>query len=252
VNWFVCPQPRPGAAVQLFCLPYAGAGASAFHRWQAAFGPDVEVLAVQLPGRENRIVEDPDFDIADIAGAIADRADRPFALYGHSLGGRYAFEVTRHLHRTGGTLPVTLYVGGCRAPHIRASGPFDGLSTVDDDELLRRVTEGGGLSEAVLAEPELVELLLPVLRADFRKLDDYVFAAGEPLPVPVVAFAGRADRAVPVADIEAWEAHAGAGLIVHEVDGDHFFLHDEAATVTGLLARDLLARVRGEVTAHDG
>lgn len=251
MNWFVCPQPRPDAAAQLFCLPYAGAGASAFHRWHAAIGPDVEVLAVQLPGRENRIVEDPGFDVVDIADAIAARADRPFALYGHSLGGRYAFEITRHLHRAGGTLPVTLYVGGCRAPHIRASGPFDGLSTLDDDELLRRVVEGGGLSDAVLAEPELVELLLPVLRADFQKLDDYVFAAGEPVGVPIVAFAGREDRAVPLVDIEAWERHAGAGLTVHEVDGDHFFLHDETAAVTGELVRHLLARVRGEVAAHE-
>ncbi len=250
MNWFVCPQPRPGAAAQLFCLPYAGAGASAYHRWPAAIGPDVEVLAVQLPGRENRIAEDPDFDLGELAGAIADRAAGPFALYGHSLGGRYAFEIVRHLHRTGGPLPVRLYVGGCRAPHIRASGPFDGLSRVDDAELLRRVAEGGGLSEAVLAEPELVELLVPVLRADFRRLDDYVFAEGRPLPVPVVAFAGRADRAVPLADVEAWDRHAGAGLTVHRVDGDHFFLN-HPGEVAGLLARDLLATVRSEVAAHD-
>jgi surfactin synthase thioesterase subunit len=247
VNWFVCPQPRPTAAAQLFCLPYAGAGASAFHRWPAAIDPDVEVLAVQLPGRENRILEDPDFELAELADAIVARADKPFALYGHSLGGRYAFEIVRHLHRIGGPLPVRLYVGACRAPHIHAAGPFDGLSKVDDDELLRRIEQGGGLSAAVLAEPELVELLLPVLRADFQKLDDYVFVAGEPVPVPVVAFAGRTDRAVPLADIQAWQPHAGAGLTVHEVDGDHFFLQHDAGQVTDVLAKDLL----GEVAAHE-
>jgi surfactin synthase thioesterase subunit len=247
VNWFVCPQPRPAAAAQLFCLPYAGAGASAFHRWPAAIDPAVEVLAVQLPGRESRFLEDPDFEIAELADAIVERVRRPFALYGHSLGGRNAFEVVRHLHRTGGPLPVRLYVGACRAPHIRAAGPFDGLSEVDDDELLRRIEQGGGLSAEVLAEPELVELLLPVLRADFQKLDDYVFVAGEPVPVPVVAFAGRGDRAVPLADIQAWHTHAGAGLTVHEVDGDHFFLQHDAGQVTDLLAKDLL----GEVAAHD-
>jgi surfactin synthase thioesterase subunit len=210
---------------------------------------------VQLPGRENRIREDPHFELADLVAAITARADRPYAIYGHSLGGRHAFEIVRSLRRTGGPLPVRLYVGGCRAPHIRASGPFDGLSTLEDAELIERVAEGGGLSPAVIAEPELIELLLPVLRADFRRLDDYVFVAGEPVPLPIVAFAGRADRAVPLADIQAWDRHAGGGLTVHEVDGDHFFLNQNGNAVTGLLAEDLLAAVGhrsgGEVAAHE-
>lgn len=245
MNWFVVSRPRPDAAVRLFCLPYAGAGASAYHRWPGAFGPEVEMHAVQLPGRENRILEDPEFDLTELADAIAAEADRPYALYGHSLGGRYAFEVVRHLRRTGRPLPVKLYVGGCRAPHIHADGFFDGLSTLDDDELLEKVAEGGGLSEEVLAEPELVELLLPVLRADFTKLDEYVFVAGEPLPMPVVAYAGRADTAVSLADVQAWERHAGAGFTVQEVDGDHFFLHDEASRITELIEKDLLSSLPG-------
>jgi surfactin synthase thioesterase subunit len=243
VNWFVVPRPRPDAAVQLFCLPYAGAGASAFQLWHSAMGPDIEVLAVQPPGRENRIGEDPGFDPAELTAEILARADRPYALYGHSLGGRYAFEIVRRLHRTGQRLPVGLLVGGCRAPHIRAAGPFDGLSTVDDEELVRRVADGGGLAPEVLAEPELVELLLPALRTDFRALDDYVFVEGDPLPVPIVAFAGRADSAVSLGDIQAWDRHTTAGLVVHEVDGGHFFLHDNANPVTELITRELLASV---------
>ncbi|MFC4852124.1 thioesterase II family protein [Actinophytocola glycyrrhizae] len=245
MNWFVVPAPRPEAAVRLFCLPYAGAGASAFRRWPAAFGPEIEVRSVQLPGRESRIAEDPRFDVADLAEAILACADRPYALYGHSLGGRHAFDLVRHLRHTGSPLPVTLYVGGCRAPHLRGSGHFDGLSTVDDDELLRRVADGGGLAAEVLAEPELVELLLPVLRADFTMLDEYVLTEGAPLPVPVVAYAGRGDTAVSLAEIQAWDRHAGAGLTVQEVDGDHFFLHDEASRVTELLAKDLLSALPG-------
>ncbi len=245
MNWFVVPRPRPDAAAQLFCLPYAGAGASAFHGWSGTIGPEIELLAVQLPGRENRIVEDPGFDVAELAEAVSARADRPYALYGHSLGGWTAFETVRHLHRAGARLPVKLYVGGCRAPHVRASGPFDGLSTVADDELLRRVAGGGGLSAEVLAEPELVELVLPVLRADFQRLDDYVFVEGEPLPVPLVAFAGRGDEVVPLADMTAWDRHAGAGLTVHEVDGGHFFLHHDDSRVTELLTKDLLSSLPG-------
>jgi surfactin synthase thioesterase subunit len=254
VSWFVVPRPQPDAAVRLYCLPYAGGSASAYRRWPAALGPDIEVAAVQLPGRESRIVEDPNYDVADIAAAIQAHADRPYALYGHSLGGRHAFEIVRELRRAGAALPVTLYVGGTRAPHVRASGPFDNLSTLDDDELVRRVVAGGGLSEEIIAEPELVELLLPMMRADFRALDEYVFVDGDPLPVPVVAFAARADSAVSLPHVQAWARHAGAGLTVHEIDGDHFFLNDfrpdGTSPVTDLLARDLLARSHGGRTVE--
>ncbi|TDV43153.1 thioesterase domain-containing protein [Actinophytocola oryzae] len=250
MNWFVVSRPRPAAAVRLFCLPYAGGGASVFRGWPDAFGPDVELLAVAPPGRESRIGEDPRLDVTELAEAVAAEADRPYALYGHSLGGRHAFEVVRHLHRTGRGLPLRLYVGGCRAPHVRASGPFDGLSTLADDELLRRLADGGGLAEEILAEPELVELLLPVLRADFRALDEYEFVAGDPLPVPVVAFAGRADTAVPLADVRAWDQHAGAGLTVVEVDGGHFFLTDPASRLTERLAADLRAALPARPSAH--
>lgn len=252
MNRFVIPQPRPDAAVRLFCLPYAGAGASAYRRWPAAIGPDIEIVAVQLPGRESRIVEDHGFDDAEItalADAIHTHLDThdggPYAIYGHSLGGWHAFELIRHLRSTGGRLPVKLYVGGCRAPHLPATGTFAGLSTLDDDALLARVAEGGGLSDDVLAEPELLELLLPVLRADFTYLDEYTHTDGEPLPVPVVAYAGRADTAVSRADIQAWDRHTSAGFTLHDIDGDHFFLHDDTGHITDLLAKDLLSALPG-------
>jgi surfactin synthase thioesterase subunit len=248
VNWFVIPRPRPQAAVRLFCLPYAGAGASAYRRWPAAMGADIEVIAVQPPGRENRIAEDAAFDRDDLAAAIATQIagdDRPYALYGHSLGGWDAYEVTRHLHRTGSPLPVKLYTGGCRAPHIPVTGTFAGLSTLDDNTLVARIAQGGGLHEAILAEPELVELLLPALRADFTRLDQYTHTHGDPLPVPIVAYAARADTAVTVADIQPWDRHTTAGATVHEVDGDHFFLLDDNSRVTDLITKDLLSALPG-------
>ncbi|MEH0844042.1 thioesterase domain-containing protein [Micromonospora sp. CPCC 205711] len=240
MNWFVSPGSRPQAPVQLFCLPYAGAGASAFRRWQEGIGADVEVLAVQLPGRENRISEDPAFTVADVATAIADRADRPYAVYGHSMGGRLGFEVARELRRAGRELPRRLYVGGARAPHVTAASLFDGLSTVDDDELLRRLGDGGGLPAELLAHPELVELLLPLLRADFGRVDGYRYLPGEPLPVPIVAFSGRRDRAVSREQSAAWAEHTAAGFTLREIDGGHFFLHDQLP--------DLLAAIRADLT----
>ncbi|MEU6205015.1 thioesterase domain-containing protein [Micromonospora musae] len=239
MNWFVSAGGRGVAPVQLFCLPYAGAGASAFRHWSAGLGPGVEVLPVQLPGRENRITEDPRFQVADVARAIAGRVTGPYALYGHSMGGRLGFEVVRELRRERLPLPLRLYVGGARAPHVSAPSLFDGLATVDDDELLRRLGDGGGLPVEVLDHPELVELLLPLLRADFGRVDSYRYVPGEPLPVPIVVFSGRHDRAVTREQSEAWARHSAAGGTLHEISGGHFFLHDALDELLAVIRADL-------------
>lgn len=252
MNWFVTTGSRPQAPVRLFCLPYAGAGASAFRRWQEGIGPDVEVLPVQLPGRENRISEDPRFTVADVAAAIASRADRPYAIYGHSMGGRVGFEVVRELRRTGRPLPLRLYVGGARAPHVTAASLFDGLSRVDDEELLRRLGEGGGLPAELLDHPELVELLLPLLRADFGRVDGYRYRPGEPLPLPVVAFSGARDRAVTRAHSAAWAEHTTAGFTLREIDGGHFFLHDQLPELLAAIRADLAGALDRSAAAAGG
>ena len=109
-GWFLTFRAEPAAPVVLFCLPPAGAGASCYRQWPAALGPEVEVRAVQLPGRENRLAEEPRIDVAGLAAAVAEAADRPYALFGHSMGGRLAYEVIRELRRTGGPLPRVVYV----------------------------------------------------------------------------------------------------------------------------------------------
>ena len=118
--------PRLGAAVKLFCLPHAGAGASAYARWPAAFGASVQVHAIQLPGRENRIRETPSIDPDALAATLAGSAAGPYALFGHSMGARLAFEVVRRLRAAGAPLPEVLYVSGCRAPDVARDGLLDG------------------------------------------------------------------------------------------------------------------------------
>jgi surfactin synthase thioesterase subunit len=246
MSWFLSPLRRPEAAVRLYCLPYAGGGASAFREWPAAIGSGVEVHAVALPGRESRFGEGPDFDIAELADALAAHTDtdgRPFALYGHSLGGVLGFEVIRRLRHAGGRLPVRFYVGASRPPHIRAPGRFMGLSRLDDAELIERVGDLGGVPEAVLAEPELMELLLPVLRADFARIDAYRYEPGPPIEVPIVAFAGRSDTVVPITEVRAWSDHTGAGFRLEQLPGDHFFLRHSREALLGALRADLLAAV---------
>lgn len=240
MSWFWTPKPRPGAARRLYCLPYAGAGASAYRQWPAALGAGVEVRAVQLPGRESRSAEPPRVDARDLATALADdlaagSAGRRYALFGHSMGGRLAFEVVRRLRELAAPLPDRLYVGGSRPPDAAGAGALDGLSRVNDDELVRRLSADGNLPAEIAAEPELRELFLPVLRADFTWLDNYVFRRQPPLPVPITGFAGSHDHAVPVAQMRGWERHTSAGYDLHVLPGGHFFLHDRLADLAAVI-----------------
>ncbi|HEY0639557.1 MAG TPA: alpha/beta fold hydrolase [Pseudonocardiaceae bacterium] len=244
-RWFSSPVRRTAARAQLFCLPYAGGGASVFRAWPRAFGPEVEVLPVQLPGRESRFAEPAVVDAVAVAEAIAARADRPFAVFGHSMGGRLGFEVVRELRRTGRELPVRLYASGARPPDVMLDdGPFDGASRVSDEELTERLARGGGVPAEVLNEPELLELVLPVIRTDFGWLDDYSFTEEPPLPVPVVVFAGEGDTIVTPAEITGWARHTTAGCHVHHLPGGHFFLNDHGDELVRLIEADLLAATR--------
>lgn len=243
-RWLSFPGRRPTADTRLFCLPFAGAGASAFREWPAAFGDDVEIVAVQLPGREQRIRERPVIDPVAVAEVVAGAADRPHAIFGHSMGARVAFEVVRELLRAGGPLPLALYPSGINPPHLPTAGPFAGLSKVSDEELMAGVAEGGGVPDAVLAVPELLSLFLPVLRADLAWVDDYEYTEGAPLPVPVVAFAGESDPVAPPSRMDGWHGHTEAGFTLHTLPGGHFFVIDQLPRLSALVESDLLSHHR--------
>ncbi|WP_412538155.1 lantibiotic dehydratase [Longispora sp. K20-0274] len=232
---------RPEADALLFCLPYAGGGASVFLPWRAAFGASVDVQPVQLPGRENRIAEPAHFTPEEVAAAIADRADRPYAIYGHSMGARLGFEVIRHLRRTGARLPVRFYVGGSLPPDLEEA--IVRIADLPDDGFVRGLEELGGTPPGALDVPELRELLLPLLRADFAWIDGYRFTDEPPLPVPIVGFAGDADRSTPPDLMAGWERHTSAGFAPHTVPGGHFFLHGAMDRVVDVISADLLAAV---------
>ncbi len=238
-RWLGGASRGTAARARVYCFPHAGAGPSLFRTWQQDFPGDVEVVPVHLPGRERRFTEPPHFSVSDVVDAIAGEADRPFSFYGHSMGGLLAYEVTAQLHARDEPLPVSLHVGGCRAPHVRENGPLDGLSTLPDRELVARLGAAGGTSPEVLAEPDLVELLLPALRADFAWLDAYVHEDRPPIPVPIVSWLGDEDGAVPPEHSTGWERHTTAGCVVRTLSGGHFFLHEHTAVLAAALSSDL-------------
>jgi len=241
-GWVGYPVPRPAAAVRLFCLPYAGGGASAFQDWPAGLPGVVEVAAVHLPGREGRFAEPPIDRMGVLVEVLADalppHLDRPFAFFGHSMGARVGFELARELRRRGARGPVRLFVSGCRAPQLPPDPPtFD----LPDDQLVARLRELGGTPPEVFAQPELVELLLPTVRADLTAVETVRFSPGPPLDCPIRAFGGSHDPEATPEETAAWEAQTRAGFTLQVLPGDHFFLHDQRDALLTTVAADLEA-----------
>lgn len=237
-RWIMLEHRRPRAAVRLFCFPYAGAGASAFRDWQVQLPEQIEVVGVQLPGRENRFSE-PRFDrLADMLGplreAVAGLADKPFYFFGHSMGALIAFELARALQRSGARAPFHLVVSGMRAPQspLREE-PYH---LMDDDTLLRKISDFNGTPKALLENPDLMRFFLPQLRDDFAVFETYRYASDAPVRCPLTALGGDADPNVSLADVEAWAEVAGNGFERFVFEGDHFFLQPKARDVLDLLA----------------
>lgn len=237
--WVARPVPRPGASVRLFCLPYAGAGANAFRGWAARLPEltDVEVLPIRPPGREGRLGEPPHTDVERLADGVEGWLDRPYCLYGHSVGARIAFDLARELRRRARPAPRLLCVSGCPAPQLPVPTPED--SRLDDAAFLRRVTELGAMPSVVLENEELRELVLPALRADFAYVDTYEYRAQEPLSFPLHAIGGDADPEAPVDSVRAWGRQTSAGFRCSVLPGDHFFIHSAADRMLAVLARSI-------------
>jgi medium-chain acyl-[acyl-carrier-protein] hydrolase len=224
--WFIRRQPRPAAGFRLFCFPYAGAGAAVYRDWAAALPSDIDVVSVQLPGRETRLREPPLTALPQIIDALAREIepwlDRPAAFFGHSMGGLVAFELARRLRRSGGG-PRALVVSAQRGPRLERADPP--LHVLDDvtfvGELQRRY---GGIPEEVLRHRDLLELLLPTLRADVRALETYRYQGGPLLECPIVALRGTTDLRTRAPDVAAWASETRGAFTSHVIEGGHFFL----------------------------
>ncbi len=239
-GWLFFPGPNPRAALRLFCFPYAGGGATVFRRWPASLPDSVEVCAVRLPGREGRLREPAVDRLAPLldmlASALLPALDRPFAFFGHSMGALTAFELARRLRRDGWPGPRHLFVSGRIAPHLRRAQCWH---TLPDPQLLAELRRLGGTPRQVLEHPELMRMLLPMLRADFAVLETYVHHPEAPLDCPISAFGGLEDEVAKREQIEEWAAHTRAEFRLRMLPGNHFFLHSAEARLLQMLADDL-------------
>jgi len=238
--WFTNLRPNPLASTRLFCVPYAGGGAQVFQQWPDILPPSLEVWAVNLPGRGRRLMEPPFVDLSQLIAVLADAfiplLDKPFAVFGHSMGALIAFETVRALRKMKAPLPCHLFASGCFAPQVPDPYPIHHLP---HDEFLDELRHLGGMPEEILENKELMELILPSLRADFTAAETYTCRNEPPLQNAISVFGGWRDPLTPREALEAWRVHAAGYFSLRMVFGDHFFIHSMQRVLLDLVMSEL-------------
>lgn len=238
--WFSNLQLRPSARRRLFCIPYAGGTSAIFQQWPEAFPQEIELWAVNLPGRGRRIMESAFVTVAplieEMTDALVPFLNEPFDFFGHSMGGLIGFETVRRLRKLGLRLPERLFVGGCFAPHIPDPHPIHQLP---EDEFLEELRRLNGMPAEVLQNQELLKLVLPSLRADFTLTETYVASDEAPLPCPISAFGGWRDPLTSRESLEAWRSHTAAQFSLRMLPGDHFFLNSQRQLLLNMISAEI-------------
>lgn len=240
-HWVVRTKVNAEARLRLFCFPHAGGSAFTFRNWSDFLPKRVEICAVQLPGRGSRIHEPPSTRISAlvpmIAQAIIGYEDIPMVFFGHSMGAIIAFELARYLRKTRNVNMVHLFVSGRRAPQIPLDEPM--THNLPEPEFLETLRTLNGTPKEVFENPELLELMIPVLRADFAVCQTYDYVQEPPLDCPITAFGGLKDDEVTREQLEPWRKQTAASFSLRMLPGDHFFINSAQPLLLELMSRDL-------------
>jgi medium-chain acyl-[acyl-carrier-protein] hydrolase len=238
--WFSNLRPNPEARLRLFCFPYGGGNATVFQRWPEKLPSDIEIWALNLPGRGRRLVEPAYVTLAPLVEAMTEALlpllNKAFVFFGHSMGALIAFETVRQLRRLSSRLPERVFIGACFAPHLPDPHPIHHLP---EDEFIQELRNLNGIPEEVLQNRELLELVLPSLRADFAVTETYVARDEVAIPCPISVFGGWRDPLTTRESLEAWRRHTTAQFSLRMLPGDHFFLSSQRQLLVGLISEEL-------------
>jgi surfactin synthase thioesterase subunit len=250
-NPYIRQAVQPSPRVRLVCMPHVGGGASAFAAWPDRLPAEVEVLAVQPPGREDRLKEKPVARVGSLIAALTHvlrpYSDLPLAFFGHSAGAALAFELAQTLHQSGGAEPVQLFLSGHPAPG--ANRP-EQLHDLPDDEFERRVRSLGGTQDELFADPDMARYLLRVMRADFTLWEKHTASAGEPLPAHITVLGGQQDPRADPAELDAWRTRTRGRFRKSILPGGHFYLNSQRDALLDIITEDLLRATAPRPTAQ--
>jgi acyl transferase domain-containing protein/surfactin synthase thioesterase subunit/acyl carrier protein len=261
-EWIVTTKCNPDATVRLFCFPFAGGGSAVYRLWNEGIGPLLEVIAVEPPGRLSRIGQAPVKDVhvfaSQAAKAMIPFLDKPFAMFGHCLGGLTMYETARELQRVAERLPIHLFVSGSRPPDLlNNEGPFERLLQdrllrnkfydpfvpihAQPEEIFIEVIRMFGIdsTEQMLKSRELRALVMPVVRAEFEMASKYRYRREAPWHFPITCFSGEDDLYVTRTDILSWGRFTTASFQAHIRRGQHFLLVDDRDFILRMIDREL-------------
>jgi medium-chain acyl-[acyl-carrier-protein] hydrolase len=224
-RWFSLE--KPGATTRVFCFPFSGGTGATYRDWKAKAPAHLEVVPVNLPGREKRFSEQPFHDldclIDELLKVLTPHLDKPYAFYGHSMGALIIFELTRQIRVRGLPLPVYLFPAGYRSPE--KPNPKRDIHNLADEAFVEELRGYDGTPESFFDHEALVQMMLPMLKADFAVHETYRCYQAAPLPVPIMAFFGRQDTIAKESEMAGWAAHTSAEFDLYGLPGEHFFLN---------------------------
>lgn len=231
-------------SMRLFCLPCAGGGCTLYSSWRKSLPAHVQLCAIQLPGREERFRETP-FEsmpplVEALTNALSPYLDRPFAMLGHSMGALISFALAVEWRHRFGICPTHLFVSSCRAPQI--SQRLTNLHALSDEQFIEQLQHRyGGIPAAILADKEMMSLVLPAMKADMRLVESYRYLGDQQLDCDITCFGGRNDASLQLDELEAWNQVTRERAAIHMFDGGHHLIKSHQSQMAEIVAKQLQA-----------
>ena len=244
--WFSNIEASPQTKLRLFCFPYAGGSDQIFRNWGVSLPRQIEVCPALLPGRGVRLNTPAYTNLLaltrEVANVIRPLLDLPFAFFGHSMGALISFELSRELRRLEQPQPLHLFLAAHTPPHVpRTREPKFNLS---DSEIIERIKEINGTPAEILDHPELMAMMMPLLRADFEMVDSYTYVPDAPLNSPITVLGGLQDQDVTRESLQEWEKQTTGRFSLRMFPGDHFFVNTASSTIYQVLGRELFEYIK--------